>query len=706
MKTQFRICLILFFLTFFSINGFANKCADLKAWVLSQVPGGSLEVNLVDSGTYSFTVKDTETANAGMYSAYLYINNNYSGRYGHGDTVNLTLIPGQTIDVKLRYNVYLWHRFWPHTCENSWDTRTIRITYQPEVDANDFYLELDPVTCGNDQNLILKSEYPYYTDQIEDIEWNIADNFDVYESSRLTARIVPTALYNAGGSNPTAYSATVTLIDRTEQLLVSDFSLNIVVDNSSTVQFAKLAVTPEERVYSNITVVEFDRDDTTDDQLFFSDNSRIARYTWNGSGWEMKILETPGQIGWRWTAEQNNILAVERDGNVWVYYIDNNHKIRYAIYNQEGDLEGSQIVSTGDEVIDRLTIGSNNGVHYVVGYDKVSRYVYPYTENTDGSYTQGTRRYWINTGTGLVTVGDEDESRIILVKSGRLYVYEVTPTELLYHGYKQSTTGTKFYAKVTSANIEGSEYMVYFQDSSRRIKMFTYDISNNSFGALQDIELAYEDGPETVVNCFEVDKNNGDLYYLVDENDRLYSSRNIADQGESFEYRSQSHYLINKLNGGDSTSNGIQFTFANSHLYFLERDSNDYYILFNTWYDEGCTPTGAEQRMANATTKSQIQEDVEIEEIVSKTIPKQTPLRLSPNPASDMLEISFGLEQATDVSVGIYSITGKLVGQYEYTQLEGVAHSKRIDVSDFNRGMYILIVKTTEWTKTKKLMIK
>ena len=715
MKKQIKLCLLFLLLIGSYSQGFASNCSDLKDWVTSQVPGGDMVVNLVDSDTYSFTIKNTTTSNSGVDYVNLYINGSNKGTYQHGNTVNLTLVPGQTISVKLKYHVYVWHRWWPHTCENSWDSKTIKITYQPVSRANDYEIGINPITCGNDENLILSSDYSYFTDQVVSVSWSMSnDAFDPYQlqENKLAAKLIKNTNYNENGTNMSTVSATITL-NNGQVLSLSKASSNIILNNDSTVKFGEVAYVPIEEVYSNISAVEFDKDDTTDDHLYFSNRSKLARYAWDGTRWILKTLDTPGGVRWKWSGENKNIEAIEDGENVKIFYIDSDNNIRYATYNQEGELTGNNQIISSEAAMDYITTGTNNGFNYIVGYSKESRYMHSYIEDNNGNYIHNGKQYWINTGAGAVTVGNKDQSQIALIKSSRVYIYEVTNSGFVYKGYKYSPTGAGFNSRVTSAHIKDDTYMIYFKNNERHLKMFTYDINTGYFGTLTSIELAYN-GTETVVKDFAVDKKTGDLYYIANDNKRLYNSRNIAQNEEEFEYKDESHYLIEKFIYSrqgityttEYTSNGLQFTFANSHLYFLDKDENNHNILFNTWYDEGCTPVGEEALRTSTTSMKTIADIDKKEEMSLEVMNTEMSLKLFPNPAVDVLNVSFGLNKISDASLNIYSSTGKLINQYDYKQLDATIHQKQIDVSSYNQGLYLVILNTENGTKTSKLIIK
>lgn len=79
----------------------------------------------------------------------------------------------------------------------------------------------------------------------------------------------------------------------------------------------------------------------------------------------------------------------------------------------------------------------------------------------------------------------------------------------------------------------------------------------------------------------------------------------------------------------------------------------------------------------------------------------KTETTLFPNPANDVVTISTGLNSG-DVSVLVYDFTGKLI---ENKQLKNAGATVQYTTSELANGVYILSIKTSDKTVTKKLTV-
>lgn len=74
---------------------------------------------------------------------------------------------------------------------------------------------------------------------------------------------------------------------------------------------------------------------------------------------------------------------------------------------------------------------------------------------------------------------------------------------------------------------------------------------------------------------------------------------------------------------------------------------------------------------------------------------------LSPNPVRNMLNIEFALENMADrVNVGLLDMSGKLLGNYEYTQVAN--QTVQLDVNQLPAGTYFLSIVTPEGVRAEK----
>ena len=72
---------------------------------------------------------------------------------------------------------------------------------------------------------------------------------------------------------------------------------------------------------------------------------------------------------------------------------------------------------------------------------------------------------------------------------------------------------------------------------------------------------------------------------------------------------------------------------------------------------------------------------------------------LSPNPASDYLNATFK-SNLSEGQIDIYDISGKLIYQKSISN----TNSERIDISNWNQGIYLITVNTNESSQTKRFV--
>ena len=83
----------------------------------------------------------------------------------------------------------------------------------------------------------------------------------------------------------------------------------------------------------------------------------------------------------------------------------------------------------------------------------------------------------------------------------------------------------------------------------------------------------------------------------------------------------------------------------------------------------------------------------------------ETSFNVYPNPASDLVNISFDLIQSNQVSVQILDITGKLVIGTESRQFNTGANKIELGTSELPQGMYFVQILTPESTLSTRLVI-
>lgn len=82
-----------------------------------------------------------------------------------------------------------------------------------------------------------------------------------------------------------------------------------------------------------------------------------------------------------------------------------------------------------------------------------------------------------------------------------------------------------------------------------------------------------------------------------------------------------------------------------------------------------------------------------------------TDLRVYPNPASDYTNLSFRLEEGTDVQVNIFDIRGALVKSERLNNMRGET-TLRIDLGGFSKGLYIVRVTSPGFVENLKIIVQ
>ena len=81
-------------------------------------------------------------------------------------------------------------------------------------------------------------------------------------------------------------------------------------------------------------------------------------------------------------------------------------------------------------------------------------------------------------------------------------------------------------------------------------------------------------------------------------------------------------------------------------------------------------------------------------------------LKLYPNPVLDVVTIEFKLNKASNVSVRIYDLGGRLVKELYYAQRQSGLFKERIDLSDLNTGAYFMQMQAGAQTTMNKFIVQ
>jgi hypothetical protein len=86
---------------------------------------------------------------------------------------------------------------------------------------------------------------------------------------------------------------------------------------------------------------------------------------------------------------------------------------------------------------------------------------------------------------------------------------------------------------------------------------------------------------------------------------------------------------------------------------------------------------------------------------VFEQIAENTLIQLYPNPASDIITLNIDNTNNADMTLNIYNAIGSLVKSEMLKQ-----NQQHINIGDLSKGIYMLEIKSKEWTKKQKLIIE
>ena len=601
----------------------------------------------------------------------------------------------ETIKVELRYYFTVRGFEKRHTAV----TKPVYIKYTRKAKETDYNIAIDPDTCQNNENLWIRSNSDF-SNQIASVSWVINnDKFNLIKNNSRTAKLTETNQYDPDGNNTTTITATINL--RTGGTIIRTTTTDIKLDNTTEDMAWNLAWFPSENVVSNLTVVPFDLDDTEDDHIYWANGNEIGRYTWgvddrNRAMWIMKKLETPGKTKWKWTGEQNSILATAKGTDIWVHYIDQQEILRLAKYNASGDLIGQSIISRPGEKIDRIALGTD----YVVGLNLDTNTYNFYKEHNNGSndyiFSSSIDTNISNGHTAIMTINIADENLIFITAGGNISAYKFNSSSgsILPSATYSPSSGIKGYARLDYLELGNNIYKIYFQDNAGpKLKMIDYNLNTNTFSGIKNVELGHK-GIFTRVSDFAINKKDGTIYYRSIEDEFLYRSWDIDENlSNGVTYKQNSSKKIIK-------SGGFQFNYTFPHLYYVENVS-DKRRIYNTWFEDGCNliKEATARRAAGLAQKVQKSQN---KNTFSNT--ENLVIKLYPNPTNGLFTIDIGQNPEHKTMVQVYSINGTLVYDEIFEKTAGSA--LKINLEEQPKGLYIVQLTHNNEVTTHKLMKK
>lgn len=90
--------------------------------------------------------------------------------------------------------------------------------------------------------------------------------------------------------------------------------------------------------------------------------------------------------------------------------------------------------------------------------------------------------------------------------------------------------------------------------------------------------------------------------------------------------------------------------------------------------------------------------------IESPLLPEQS-VNVFPNPAKDQLNVSYTVEEASEISLSITNMLGQQVRYMEMGTVSQGANTTTLDISDLESGIYMVTIQTGQETVTRKITV-
>ena len=83
----------------------------------------------------------------------------------------------------------------------------------------------------------------------------------------------------------------------------------------------------------------------------------------------------------------------------------------------------------------------------------------------------------------------------------------------------------------------------------------------------------------------------------------------------------------------------------------------------------------------------------------------ENPLVLYPNPANEMVYVNFFLTNDQDVTIWVFDAIGRMVQQYQFSNVQSGSQIFELPVQDLASGNYIIRIESEELSRTEKIMV-
>ena len=192
-------------------------------------------------------------------------------------------------------------------------------------------------------------------------------------------------------------------------------------------------------------------------------------------------------------------------------------------------------------------------------------------------------------------------------------------------------------------------------------------------------------------------------YYNITAADVPTTNNSIVTKLLNFHQPASGDANAVTLQGGKNYAVVVYHTGGSDHFSYLVNTTDDDNSSV-IWGDFGSNPGNSWfVNGKQILTRLSFDETLGIETIESNSISASN---LFPNPTTGSTAVNYTLDNASEVSINVVDVAGKVVySSTEGTQVAG-KHTSTIDASSFNTGVYYVTVSTNDSQVTKKLIKK
>jgi hypothetical protein len=236
------------------------------------------------------------------------------------------------------------------------------------------------------------------------------------------------------------------------------------------------------------------------------------------------------------------------------------------------------------------------------------------------------------------------------------------------------------------------DYCVRLRDNTSTSVMTTDDINLSSFENLT-VDFSY----------YARSMENGEDFWLQISTDGGASYITVGDWDANDEFVNNTRYYEQVAIAGPFTSN--------TRLRFrCDASGNSDYVYIDEVVITGCS-TGSFTNNTNNLSVTNTGTETIVSDPVTDSVNKTTvfpqgisDLKLSPNPTDGQLNVSFTLNESSNVQMVITSLTGQVV-MLQDVQVENGAFKLEVDTTPFGKGVYFLSVITKDDRVARKFVV-